>query len=87
MSWGGPIGLNIELLHILTILSLFVFLLFYFFVVFFVCYKCILVLLARHISGELRCLLTALISFDSAEQPSNFHNSKLTFIIHCVPLV
>ena len=79
MSWGGPIGLNIEHLHILTILSLFVFFVF----VFFVCYKCILVLLARHISGELRCLVTALISFDSAEQPSNFHNSKLTFIIHC----
>ena len=49
MAWGGAGGQNIEHLHTLAILSSFF------------CFKCILVLLARHSSGELRCSATALI--------------------------
>ena len=48
---GGTRGQNIEHPHNLVILSSF----------FFCCFKCILVLLARHSSGELRCPATALI--------------------------
>ena len=48
MPWGGAGGQNIEHPHTLAILSSFVLL-------------CILVLLARHSSGELCCLATALI--------------------------
>ena len=52
MPWGGAGRQNIEPPHTLEILSTFFN---------FCCYKCILVLLARHSSGELRCSVTALI--------------------------
>ena len=55
--WGGAGGQNTEHPHTLVILSSFIYLFFFFF---FFCFKCILVLLARHSSGELRCPATAL---------------------------
>ena len=56
MPWGGAAGQNIEHPHTLAISSsLFFFFFFFFFL------KCILVLLARHSSGELRCSATPLM--------------------------
>ena len=51
MPWGGAAGQNIEHPHTLAISSS----------LFFLFLKCILVLLARHSSGELRCSATPLM--------------------------
>ena len=56
MPWDEAGGQNIEHPHSLAILSSF------FFFFFFFCFNCILVLLARHSSGELRCSVTVLIT-------------------------